>query len=116
MLQLLSFPDQSTDILGFNFRSSKKVVQYSSHQKRLEMSDRKMTKDEGGMGRRPHVLLTKNDHDNEKPPTIILRTREGENRAVSPSQTRTPTVLKKESTDTSSQPSYQLAYKNSAPQ
>lgn len=80
------------------------------------MSDRKMTKDEGGMGRRPHVLLTKNDHDNEKPPTIILRTREGENRAVSPSQTRTPTVLKKETTDTSSQPSYQLAYKNSAPQ
>lgn len=51
--------------------------------------------DEGGMIRRPPVLLVKNDHDNnEKPPTIILRTREGENRAVSPSQTRTPIVLK----------------------
>lgn len=46
------------------------------------------------MGRRPPVLLTKSDHDTEKPPTIILRTREGENRAVSPSQPRTPIVLK----------------------
>lgn len=80
------------------------------------MADRKTAKDEaGGMGRRPPILLTKNDHDNDKAPTIILRTREGENRAVSPSQTRTPIVLKKETSETTGQPSYQLAYKNSVP-
>ncbi|XP_034256088.1 protein SMG9-like isoform X1 [Thrips palmi] len=80
------------------------------------MGDRKIMKqDEGAIGRRPPVLLVKNDHDTlEKPPTIILRTREGENRAVSPSQTRTPIVLKKETSDSPAQPSYQLAYKASA--
>uniref|UniRef100_A0A1B6E5D5 Protein SMG9 n=1 Tax=Clastoptera arizonana TaxID=38151 RepID=A0A1B6E5D5_9HEMI len=101
-----------------------------SRRKKFFTSNRDKEEKHYGARRLP-IILTKPESEREgrvnkgklldgqeKPlsqPTIILRTREGDNRALSPSQRSLPTSRQKKDTE-SQPPSYQLAAKPSNPE